>query len=37
LVKKAEKSFRKIIQLDSSVEIKINSSTVHEDGTVERG
>lgn len=37
LVKKAEKSFRKIIQLDSSVEIKINSSSVHEDGTVERG
>jgi hypothetical protein len=37
LVKKAEKSFRKIIQLDTAVEIKINSSTVHDDGTVERG
>lgn len=37
LVKKAERSFRKIIQLDTQVEIKINNSNAHEDGTVERG
>lgn len=37
LVKKAERSFRKIIQLDTQVEIKINSATVHQDGIVEKG
>ncbi len=37
IVKKAERSFRKIIQLDTQVEIKIHSAKAHEDGTVERG
>lgn len=37
VVKKAERSFRKIIQLDTQVEIKIHSAKAHEDGTVERG
>lgn len=37
LVKKAQRSFRKIIQLDTQVEIKIHSAQAQEDGMVERG
>ena len=37
LVKKAQRSFRKIIQLDTQVEIKIHSAQAQEEGMVERG
>jgi hypothetical protein len=37
VVKKAERSFRKIIQLDTEVEIKIQSSKAQEEGLLERG
>jgi hypothetical protein len=37
VVKKAEKSFKKIIQLDSHIEIKINSAKAQKDGLVEKG
>lgn len=37
VVKKTERSFRKVIQLDTQMEIKIHSSSVQEDGVLERG
>ncbi len=37
VVKKKERTLRKVIQLDTQVEIKIHSSTVVEDGVLERG